>query len=280
MDTALPAGLAVFDRALWRQRRQRAVADDRDHGFLFDEAASRLLERLDDVKRPFATVVDLGARSGRLAASLLKRPGTERVIQIDAAPGFADFRPDDPRVLHVTADEEALPLGPASVDLVIANLSLHWVNDLPGALAQIRYALKPDGFFLGAMLGGETLTELRQSLMQAEMTLLGGISPHVSPFAGIRDLAGLLQRAGFQLPVSDYETITASYRHPLACMQELRRMGEGNVVQARRRTPMRRDVLMQACQHYIDQFGTIDGRIPARFDILFMAGWAQGKPAA
>jgi SAM-dependent methyltransferase len=273
MDSVLPPGLTVFDRLLWRQRRQRAVAHDHTSGFLFDEVANRLCERLDDVTLPFANIVDLGARRGRLASRLLKRPGTERIFQLEAAPGFAALRPNEKNLYHITADEEFLPLAKASVDLVIANLSLHWVNDLPGVLAQIRYALKPNGFFLAAMLGGETLSELRQAMMQADIALLGGTSPHVSPFANIRDLAGLLQRAGFQLTVSDYETITVNYRHPLMLMQELRAMGGANAVIARRRLPMRRTVLMQACQHYIDRFGTESGGIAARFDVLYMAGW-------
>jgi SAM-dependent methyltransferase len=171
-------------------------------------------------------------------------------------------------------DEEALPFSPASFDLVVSALSLHWVNDLPGALVQIRAALEPDGLFLAALLGGDTLRELRLALLEAESAIEGGASPRVSPFADLRDAAGLLQRAGFALPVADSDTLTVTWADPLALMRELRGMGETNAVAARRKEVARRETLFAASARYQAQFGTTDGRIPASFQVIYLAGWA------
>jgi SAM-dependent methyltransferase len=184
--------------------------------------------------------------------------------------------------LRVCADEEQLPFADKSFDLIISALSLHWVNDLPGALIQIRRALVPDGLFMGAMFGGETLTELRQALAEAEIECEGGLSPRVSPFADLRDMGGLLQRAGFALPVVDSDRVTVTYGNPLKLMAELRGMGETNALIERRRTPMRRTTLMRAAAIYSEKFGLPDGRIPATFEITMLAGWSphesQQKP--
>jgi NADH dehydrogenase [ubiquinone] 1 alpha subcomplex assembly factor 5 len=182
----------------------------------------------------------------------------------------------------VIADEDALPFADASLDLVIGNLSLHWVNDLPGALVQIRRALKPDGLFLAAMLGGDTLIELRRSLLEAELETLGGTAPRVSPFAGVRDAGDLLMRAGFTLPVADSDPLTVTYADPLALMRDLRGMGEGNALAGTGR-PLRRDTLFTALRRYGESFAEPDGRIPATFEIVYLAGWSpadnQPRPA-
>jgi SAM-dependent methyltransferase len=174
----------------------------------------------------------------------------------------------------VIADEEALPFGDAAVDLVVSGLGLQFVNDLPGALTQIRRALKPDGLFLAALLGGETLTELRQAFAAAESEIEGGVSPRVAPFADLRQLGALLQRAGFALPVTDVERVTVRYDSAFDLMRDLRRMGATNPLVARRRAPLRRQTLLQMADIYARRFADGDGRIRATFDIVWLAGWA------
>jgi SAM-dependent methyltransferase len=171
-------------------------------------------------------------------------------------------------------DEEMLPFGENAFDLVTSVLSLHWVNDLPGALLQIRRALRPDGLFLAAMLGGETLRELRHALIEAEAAVEGGASPRVSPFAGVQDVAGLLQRAGFALPVADSDTINATWADPIALMRDLRGMGETNAVAARRKEFARRRTLFTAGARYRSEFTDRDGRISATFQVIYLTGWA------
>ena len=205
-------------------------------------------------------------------------PGkVDRLIQADLSPAMARraaaTRPAAAG-LAVVADEEALPFAPAAFDLALSCCSLHWVNDLPGALLQLRQVLKPDGLLLAALLGGETLTELRQSWLAAEAALEGGAGPRVSPFADLRDAAGLLQRAGFALPVADTDRLTVTYDTPLQLMSELRAMGETNVQLERRRVPTRRATLMAAADHYATHFAGPDGRIRATFQIIYLTGWA------
>ena len=182
---------------------------------------------------------------------------------------------------RLVADEEALPFGAGSLDLVISCFSLHWVNDLPGTLAQIRYALKPDGLFLAAMPGGTTLAELRESLMRAELELDGGAAPRVSPFVDVRDAGMLLQRAGFALPLVDVDTITVTYDHPLRLMQELRAMGEANALAQRGRAPLKRATLAARLRDLSGSVRRPDDRVPATFQILMLSGWAPDPgPAA
>lgn len=267
---------AVFDRALVRRHRQRAAADFAAHDFLVREVAERLAERLADVKREFSAALVLGAHGGRVAAALAPF-GIATVVQTDLAPAMLPAA--GPRAV---ADEEWFPFADGKFDLVVSCLALHWVNDLPGALIQIRRALQPDGLFLAALLGGSTLTELRQAWLAAEAEA-GGASPRVSPFADLGDLAGLLQRAGFALPVADADTLTATYADPLALMRELRGMGEANAVALRRTTPTPRGLLLAAARAYHDRFAGADGRVPATFQVLYAAGWApsadQPRPA-
>ena len=184
---------------------------------------------------------------------------------------------------RVAADEEFLPFADGAFDLIVSVLSLHWVNDLPGALLQINRCLKPDGLFLGALLGGGTLAELRRALTEAELALEGGASPRVSPFVDVRDAGALLQRAGFALPVADTATITASYGNSLALMRDLRGMGESNLVTAQRKTLTRRETLFRAAEAHDATSADADGRINASFDVVTLTGWhpdpSQPQPA-
>ncbi|MFQ5774839.1 MAG: methyltransferase domain-containing protein [Kiloniellaceae bacterium] len=263
----------VFDRRLVRRHRDRAAAGLAAHGFLFDEAAERLADRLDDVTRTFPVALDLGCHGGSLARVLGRRGGIETLVQCDLSLAMARSAAANGRPV-LAADEEALPFAPESFDLALSALSLHWVNDLPGALIQIRLALKPDGLFLGAMLGGETLRELRTALLEAEIAEEEGASPRVSPFADIRDAGNLLQRAGFALPVVDVDTITVTYPDALALMRDLRGMGETNAVHTRRRTATRRATLLRAAAIYEERFAQADGRLPATFEVIYMTAWA------
>lgn len=283
--TTLPAdpheGMQVFDRNAVRHHRERAHAGFAAHAFLFDEVAARLADRLDDVRRQFRTILDLGARGGVMARALASR-------------NTADGR-DDPLVVHadlspclvaglprgVVADPEALPFA-GGFDLALSCLDLHWVNDLPGALLQVRRAVRPDGLFLAAMLGGDTLVELREAWLAAEIEVEGGASPRVSPFADGRDAGALLQRAGFALPVVDTDRITVTYADALALMLDLRGMGETNAVGLRRRGGTRRTTLFRAAEIYGERFREPDGRVRATFEVITLTGWvpheSQPKP--
>jgi NADH dehydrogenase [ubiquinone] 1 alpha subcomplex assembly factor 5 len=275
--------LLVFDRAVLRQRRDRAARDWDRQAFLKHEIAERLVERLDDVRRSFDLALDLGCHGDEVATALGDRKTGDRktvlqLVRSDLSLAFAR-RAGGPAVV---ADEEALPFAPQSFDLVLSAMSLHWVNDLPGTLIQIGRMLKPDGLFLGAMLGGGTLWQLRQALAAAESEIEGGLSPRVSPFADLRDAAGLLQRAGFALPVADGETIEVDYESALALMRDLGAMGEGNLVVERRRGMARRATLLRAAEIYSERFARPSGRVTASFEVLFLHGWAphasQPKP--
>ncbi len=265
----------VFDRQLVRRHRDRAARGIADYSFLFEAVAQRLADRLLDVTRRFPACLDLGARGGAMAAALSDRSDIQHFVACDLSAAMARSAENFPRGgIKLAADEEHLPFAPESFELVVSNLSLHWTNDLPGALIQIRHCLKPDGLFLGAMLGGETLQELRTALMQAEIEIEGGASPRLSPLADLRDAGALLQRAGFALPVADVDRITVSYPNAFKLMQDLRGMGESNAIHTRRRTPTRRATLFRAAEIYQEMFGDADGRLPATFDILTLTGWA------
>ncbi len=231
--------------------------------------------------RSFPVAVELGSRTGELRRAIADSAAAERVrwmVETDLSERMLAGRPA-PRMV---VDEERLPFAPQSLDLVASVLSLHWTNDLPGVLAQVRRALKPDGLFIAAILGGATLTELRWALTQAEVEVTGGAGPRVSPFAGAYDGASLLQRAGFALPVADTDTVKVRYEHPLRLLHELRAMGETNVLKERSRRPLSRTVLARAFELYASRFGDAAGRIPATFEIVTLTGWAphpsQQKP--
>lgn len=268
----------IFDRRLVRSRRTRAASGFAGADFLLREVAERLADRLDDLTNRFPTALALGARGGVARAALQGRGGVETLIEAELA---AAALPADG--LRLVADAEATPFADASLDLVFASADLHVVNDVPGALAQIRRALRPDGLFLGAVFGPGTLAPLRQAFLEAEAGLGAATSPHVAPFVDIRDAAGLLQRAGFALPVADTETITVSYGDPLKLLADLRAMGEANVLAERSRQPLRRDVLMAAMARMADRAAGPDGRLAIPFEVVFLAGWApaatQQQPA-
>lgn len=268
----------VFDRALLRRRRDRAAQHIGDFDFLLREVASNLLSRLDLIKKEFPLVLDLGAHNGLLAEMMIERENVGQVLAADASWHMVS----SVRAPAVVADEEFLPFKSGSLDAIVSNLSLHWVNDLPGALLQINQALKPDGLFLAAVLGGESLKELRAALMDAELAVSGGASPRVSPFIDMRDMGALLQRAGFALPVVDNEIITVDYAHPLQLMRDLRGMGASNATRNRLMIPTKRQVLLEAAYLYQEKFGDGMGRVPATFEIIYAIGWrphgSQQKP--
>lgn len=267
--------VVVFDRRAVRLHRERAAARLAEHDFMFCEVADALVERLDDINRRFPRALEIGARGSAVADRLAIRGGIETLVRCDLSPrmlrgGQCESRPQG----AVAADEELLPFAPGSFDLILSCLSLHWVNDLPGALIQIRRALKPDGLFLAAMFGGATLVELREALLEAEVAECGGAGPRVSPFADVRDAGALLQRAGFALPVVDADTVTVSYSNALDLMRDLRGMGESNAVAERRRSFTRRSTLLRAAAIYADRHADESHRIPATFQILTLTGWA------
>jgi len=270
--TSAPSAIAiaVFDRALVRRRRDRAAPAFSGYEFLFAETAANLVERLQLIRRSFPHALDLGCHAGAAGRLAAAAKGIERLVSCDLSLAFADGADGFP----VVADEEALPFADASFDLVLSNLSLHWVNDLPGALIQIRRALRPDGFFVAAMLGGETLKELRHCLFEAELAVTGGAAPRLSPFATLADAGQLLRRAGFALPVADTEIITVTYADIFRLMADLRGMGETNALVARPRRPLGREVLLETARRYAETYAEPDGRLPATFQILHLAGWA------
>ena len=260
---------ALFDRRAWRLHRDRA-AGCRCVDFLHREVADRILDRLDDSEGRFRDVLDLGAHNGALSRAFECRPEIATVVTADPSFGFLGRR----QGMRVVADPELMPFGEGGFDLVLSTLVLHWVGDLPGTLAQLRRILKPGGLLLAAMLGGASLIELRTAFFEAELAEEGGVSPRVSPAADLGDIAGLLLRTGYAMPVADTETLTVTYPDAVAMMRDLRGMGETNALAARRRTPLRRSTLARAAALYAERFGLPDGRIPATFEILFLTGWA------
>lgn len=256
----------IFDRKLLRMRRTRAAALG-PATFLLERAADDLAARLSAVTRTFDIAADLGTPGDAMRRKLSGR--VSRIVAVDSvAAHLAGER------LAVVADEEALPFRDGSLDLVVSALSLQFVNDLPGALVQIRRALKPDGLFLAALIGGDSLAELRDAFAQAEAEVEGGASPRVAPFADLRDLGALLQRAGFALPVTDVDRITVRYATPLGLLHDLRRMGAGNALTERRRKPLRRATLARMLEIYAARFSDPDGRVRATFEIVSLSGWA------
>lgn len=270
----------IFDRAAVKRQRNRAAKTLPQADFLFREVADRVADRLSDINRTFPVAADIGSHGGILRQMLAGRGGIETLIETDFSEAQAGLSQNG---YSIVADEEHLPLCTGSFDVVLSSLALHWVNDLPGTLIQINQALKPDGLFVGALFGLGTLKELRSCLMTAESDITGGMSARVSPFAEVRDMGGLLQRAGFALPVVDADMINVSYGNPLNLLKDLRHMGEGNALMGRGR-PLRRDVLMRAMQLYVEQYGDQNGRVPATFEIIYLHGWHpaanQQKPLA
>ncbi len=268
----------IFDRRLLVARRNRVAEGAARHEFLLARVADDLAERLAAINRTFPVAASVGAYHGLIGRRLRRLPGIETVTDVEPAVRLL-AQCEGPRL---EADEEALPFAGQSLDLVVSGLSLQHVNDLPGALIQMRRALRPDGLMLAALLGGSSLAELRTAFLIAEEETVGGASPRVAPFADVRDLGGLLQRAQFALPVVDSDTVTVTYASPLALMRDLRAMGATNVLTARRKVPLRRATLARAAEVYVERFGLANGRIPATFEIITLTGWAphasQPKP--
>jgi SAM-dependent methyltransferase len=264
----------VFDRLLLRARRRRALALG-PATFLIDRVAGDLAERLGAVLRHFELAADLGSPTGAMRAALAGRVGTLVVVDALAPdPGDRGRDDDDHAGPRLVADEEALAFADASLDLVVSALALQWVNDLPGTLVQIRRALKPDGLFLAALVGGDSLAELRESFAAAEDEIEGGASPRVAPFLDTREAGALLQRAGFALPVTDVDRLTVRYASPFGLMRDLRLMGATNALAERRRMPLRRATLLRMAELYAARFADADGRVRASFDVVWLSGWA------
>jgi len=279
----------IFDRARQRAYRARAAALGAST-FLIERVAEDLSDRLAAVLRRFDCALDLGTPTAAVRRVLAASGKVGTIIAAEAAARSAASWPLDrgeaqsTAQLAVAADEEALPFRDASLDLVVSGLSLQFVNDLPGTLIQIRRALKPDGLLLAALAGGETLTELRQAFAAAEAEVEGGISPRVIPFPDVREMGALLQRAGFALPVTDTDRVTARYASPISLMHDLRRMGATNALRERSRRPLKRATLRRMIETYAERFADRDGRIRATFEIIWLSGWAphesQQKPLA
>ncbi|KAJ3055385.1 hypothetical protein HK097_010661 [Rhizophlyctis rosea] len=262
----------IFDRNVKRIQRNRAALrpDSRDVDYLKDEIADRVADRLLDIKRRFSNTLDLGSGPGHLA-KFVTRKSIDHLTMFDMS------------VTRMLGDEEQLPFEENSLDAVISSLSLHWVNDLPGALIQARRALKPDGLFLAGMFGGDTLYELRTSLQLAEIEREGGVAPHISPMTDVKDVGSLLTRAGFTLTTVDMDEVVVNYPSIFELMADLRSMGESNAIAARK-PYVKRDTLAAAAAIYQEVYGNKeDGSIPATFQIIYMIGWkpdpTQQKPA-
>jgi SAM-dependent methyltransferase len=264
-----PPSPLIFDRRLLRARHRRAASLG-PATFLLDRVADDITDRLATVKRRFDLALDLGTPGEAVRAALARVGSVGTIVAAAAFPAGGAGRVTP----FVIADEEALPFGDATLDLVVSTLALQFVNDLPGTLVQIRRALKPDGLLLAALLGGETLTELRESFAAAESETTGGVSPRVAPFADLRDLGALLQRAGFALPVTDTDRLTVRYDSAFALMRDLRRMGATNILVDRRRRPLRRATLVRMAEIYAQRFADPDGRVRATLEIVWLSGWS------
>lgn len=268
----MTSGPTIFDRALLRTRQKRAQALG-PATFLLDRVAEETVERLSVVLRKFGRAADLDTAGDALSKALLAGGAVEAVAR-------ATIRTEG--ALEILVDEQGMPFTEASLDLVVSGLALQFVNDLPGALIQIRRALKPDGLLLAAMIGGDSLNELREAFAQAESEVEGGLSPRVLPFGDIRDLGGLMQRAGFALPVVDSDRVIVRYDSPIALMRDLRAMGATNILIERRRAPLKRATLARMLEIYAERFADSDGRLRATFEIVWLSGWtpheSQQKP--
>lgn len=263
--------IAVFDRAQIKKQRARVADTAPENFFLVHWANKQIKESLSFLQRTFPLCIQLGMRGGECPTP--DNIGVDHKFLFDCV---------DSTGVDLLCEEDFLPLKAQSIDLVISPLSLHTVNDLPGALLQIRQALKPDGFLIASMFGGETLHELRTCLSEAELELTGGITPRIAPFADKQQMGGLLQRAGYNLPVVDSEIITVTYQSIFHLMRDLRNMGEGNAILERTKKFTSRKIFMRAAELYAQRYSEEDGRIIASFEIIFLHGWApsdnQQKP--
>lgn len=265
--------IEIFDRNLQRTRLQRAAKTFKDFDFLMSWGENQILDRLTLITKKFKNTLVIGSRVSQNFLSSINAKNITHMADINIADAPDDF---------TRGNLEAIPFKSDSFDLIIINLELHHVNDLPGCLIQLKNALKPDGLLVASMFGGETLQALRQSLMEAELKIKGGISPRVHPFADKQDMGALLQRAGFNLPVVDSDFVTVTYDHMFKLMHDLRGMGENNIIRDRQKTFSRRALFLEAARYYQENFAESDERIPARFEVIFLHGWkpheSQQKP--
>ncbi len=273
---------AIFDRDLLLSFRRRAFARaEPGADFLLQRIADDLADRLDAVERRFPVAIDLAGHTGAAAVAIAHSGKADLIVCIERDKDFLRG-PLSASFPAIVGDEEMLPLKPGSADLVVSLMALHATNDTPGTMVQIARALKPDGLFLAALSGSGTLGELRESLLQAEIELTGGASPRIFPFPDVRDVGGLLQRAGFALPVTDVDNITVRYDSLFNLMADLRAMGVQNILHDRSRKPVSKRLFLRAAEIYAERFSDPDGRIRATFSIIWLSGWAphesQQKP--
>ncbi len=271
-----PAPPKVFNRQHVRHLREKSVVNYPKYSFLKTRAAEELLERLADTPQSFDLALDLGSHTGTVAETLVTNGKVTKLVSADLSLAMAAACPKPALV----ASEERLPFADHALDLVTSILSLHAVNDLPGTLVQIRRILKPDGLFVGCLFGAGTLKELRTSLMQAEVEILGGAAQRIAPLPGLQDMAGLLQRAGFALPVADVDRVTVRYDTPFDLIKDIKGMAESAAFAGSARPPLSRRILARMYEIYADQFADDDGRLRASFEIIWLSGWAPapGQP--
>ncbi|MBH0237350.1 methyltransferase domain-containing protein [Methylobrevis albus] len=268
MTDAVPR---LFDRAALAARRRAVIARaDPGAAFLVDLVADDLADRLAAVSRSFADAAVIGGPTDALAAAVGRSGRADVVWRADLfAAGPAGRHPAD-----LVLDDAALPFAPGSLDLIVSGLTLHWVDDLPGTLMQLRRALRPDGLLLATLVGGDSLTELREAITLAEVELYGGVSPRVAPMAEVRDLGGLMQRAGFALPVADQDRLTLRYATPFHLMRDLKAMGAGNILAERKRGLTGARLIARAAEIYAERYADDDGRVPATITLVSLSGWA------
>ncbi|MEE2654520.1 MAG: methyltransferase domain-containing protein [Pseudomonadota bacterium] len=256
----------IFDRSALQLQRKRAASSFAAHDFLFREVAERLADRLTEVKRRFDLAIDIGARNHHLKGLLSRNLSVNNIIMLGLT--------REPYGSDLVGSEEVLPIKSSCADLIVSNLVLHWTNDLLGTLIQCRQTLKPDGLFLAAMFGGNTLLELREIMFEVENQISVGVSPRISPFVQLSDGAALLQRSGYNLPVADTDTITVTYPEVFSLMHDLRGMGETNATLRRIRSFSKKEMFVQVADRYQELYGDSNGRIPATFQIIYLTGWA------
>ncbi len=273
----MPADIQIFDRNLAKIHRDNSSRNTDNHDFLIKEVAQRIAEKFTDgeINREFPAMLELGCRNGYLSGLMQGKAGIEQITLSDISENYINNIPNTEHRTpnSVTCDEEYLPFSPESFDLILSNLSLHWVNDLPGCLIQIRNTLRKGGLFVATMFGGNTLHELRYALQEAESTLTGGVSPRISPFVEVKDAGALLQRAGFSLPVADTDKITVMYKDAFALMHDLRGMGETNALVKRNKSIPPRELFTKTNEQYHKTFANDEGLIPATFEVITMTGW-------
>jgi NADH dehydrogenase [ubiquinone] 1 alpha subcomplex assembly factor 5 len=261
--------IQVFDRNLIRKRRERAAQNFSEYDFIINLASDYTVERLVESGDKYPVALDLGCHTGQLGGKLIKNHIVENIIYCDSSEAMVM----QTNGLKIVADEELLPFSDSAFNFICSTMSLHWVNDLPGTLLQIRKCLKSEGMFIATIAGINTLKELRHCLMEAEIEITGGTAPHISPFADVKTMGHLMQRAGFAKPVADSETIQISYKDMFSLMNDLKNMGENNAL-IKRSGKLRKDVLHKAAEKYHQLYSDADGNILATIEIITITGLA------